>query len=88
MLEQQPPANDPAWGSGIIIQFLRKNLFKVRLKDGQEVTAAMLSNLLHLAVNFRHGLRSPFIAVQIELRKPPRIHRIVEARESSLCGYS
>lgn len=88
MREDQPPANDPAWGRGVIIQFLRRNLFKVRLKDGQEVVAAMPSNLLHLAANFRHGLKTPFISVQVEFRKPPRIHRIVEARESGLTGYS
>lgn len=69
---------------GEIVQFLRRNLFKVRLSDGQDLVAVMLSNLLHIAVNFKHGFRTPFIAVRVELRKRPRTHRIVGARESGL----
>ena len=70
--------------SGRIIQFLRRNLFKVRLRDGQEVIAAMPSDLLPKAVNFRHDLTHLFIDVELDLRKPPRIHRIIKAKESGL----
>ena len=44
----------------------------------------MPSNLLHIAVDFKHGFKTSFIAVKVELRKPPRIHRIVGANESGL----
>jgi len=71
---------------GRITQFLRRNLFTVQLHDGQFVTAVMPSNLLHIAVNFRHGLRTRYISVAVELRKPPRMARIVDAMESGLCG--
>lgn len=54
------------------------------MPDGQEVVAAMPSNLLHIAVDFKHGFKTSFIAVKVELRKPPRIHRIVGANESGL----
>jgi hypothetical protein len=45
-----------------------------------------LEFLLHIVVNFRHGLRMNYIAVAVELRKPPRIARIVDAVESRLTG--
>ena len=71
---------------GKITQFLRRNLFTVELSDGQSVTAVMPSDLLHLAVNFRHGLSHRYIAVAVEIRKRPRLARIVDAVESGLCG--
>jgi hypothetical protein len=71
---------------GKITQFLRRNLFTVQLSDGQSVTAVMPSSLIHLAVNFRHGLSYRYIAVAVEIRKPPRLARIVDAVESALCG--
>jgi hypothetical protein len=46
----------------------------------------MPSDLLHIAVNARHGLRRTFITVRVELRKPPRISRIIEARADGLTG--
>jgi len=76
----------PNLRTGKITQFLRRNLFTVELDDGQSVTAVMPSNLLHMAVNFRHGLRTPFIDVAVELRKAPRMARIVDAHESGLTG--
>jgi hypothetical protein len=71
---------------GKITQFLRRNLFTVELSDGQSVTAVMPSNLIHLVVNFRHGLSCRYIAVAVEVRKPPRLARIVDAVESGLLG--
>lgn len=71
---------------GRITQFLRRNLFTVQLRDGQSVTAVMPSDLLHVAVNFRHGLLTNYITVAVELRKPPRMARIVDAHESFLTG--
>ena len=72
--------------NGKITQFLRRNLFTVELSDGQSVTAVMPADLLHIAVNVRHGFRRNFIAVAVELRKPPRMPRIVDAFESGLTG--
>jgi hypothetical protein len=76
----------PNLRTGKITQFLRRNLFTVELDNGQSVTAVMPSNLLHIAVNYRHGLRTLFIAVAVEIRKPPRMARIVHACESGLTG--
>lgn len=72
---------------GKITQFLRRNLFTVELDDGQSVTAVMPAELLHLAVNFRHGLRSRYLSVVVELRKPPRMARILDAVEGGLTGW-
>ena len=71
---------------GQITQFLRRNLFTVQLSDGQSVTAVMPSNMIHLAVNFRHGLSYTHIAVAVEVRKPPRLARIVDAVVRVRCG--
>jgi hypothetical protein len=70
--------------SGTITQFLRRNLFSVRIDNGQTVTAVMPAELLHFAVECKPGLRTPFVDVEVELRKPPRIHRIVSARHGNL----
>jgi hypothetical protein len=69
---------------GTITQFLRRNLFSVRIDNGQTVTAVMPSELLHFAAECKPGLRTPFVVVELELRKPPRIHRIVSARMDNL----
>ena len=71
---------------GKITQFLRRNLFTVELSDGQSVTAVMPSDLVHLAVNFRHGHSHWYLAVAVEVRKRPRLARIVDAHESGLTG--
>jgi hypothetical protein len=71
---------------GKITQFLRRNLFTVELSDGQSVTAAMPSHLIHHAVNFRHGLHHTWLSVAVEVRKPPRLARIVDVSESRLTG--
>jgi hypothetical protein len=69
---------------GKITQFLRRNFFTVELDDGQRVTAVMPSELLHVAANFRHGLRSMYVSVVVELRGAPRLARIVDATEDGL----
>jgi hypothetical protein len=69
---------------GKIVQFLRRNLFSVELSDGQTITAAMPSELLHVAANHRHGLRRQFISVSVRLRQAPRMNRIVSARPDGL----
>jgi hypothetical protein len=78
--------NPPRMQLGKITQFLRRDLFTVQLHDGQSITAVMPSEVIHLAVNFRFGLQSPYIAVAVELRKSPRMARIVDAGQSWLVG--
>ena len=82
----QPPLSDVTGGT--IIQFLRRNLFTVRLRDGQEVTAVMPERLIPFAVeNVKFvATRSPCISVEVLLCEPPKMHRIISARLVYLCG--
>jgi len=84
--DKQPARLSSRTQRGRITQFLRRNLFRVQLHDGQEVVAAMPQSLLHVAANAQHGLRRWFISVEVELRKPPRISRIVRAEANGLTG--
>jgi hypothetical protein len=74
---------------GKIIEFITENRFRVRLSDGQQVLAVMPDELLPIAVEHRHLLDDPkrqCICVQVEFRKPPAMHRILEAHVSVLVG--
>ena len=51
-------------------------------------TASMPSDLLHIAVNSKHGLRRWFVSVVVELRSHREVARIIEAREGGLTGGS
>jgi hypothetical protein len=73
--------NQPATRTrnGQILEFLRRNLFRVRLDDGQEVTATMPENLFHVWTFAEQARHSAPVNVNVRLRKPPRIHRITHA---------
>jgi hypothetical protein len=70
---------------GILTEFLRQDRFRVRLDDGVEVTAAMPEELLPLGGLIRsHPPPVWHIDVEVELRKPPRMHRILHVAEPTV----
>jgi hypothetical protein len=72
--------------SGRLMAFLRRDLFLVQLDDGVTITAVMPEELL--------GIYDPNVplsrvnrpSVEVEMRQPPALPKILAARRSSFCG--
>jgi hypothetical protein len=71
---------------GRLMAFLRRDLFLVQLDDGVTITAVMPEELF--------GIYDPNVplsrvnrpSVEVEMREPPALPKIVAARRSSFCG--
>jgi hypothetical protein len=72
--------------SGQLMAFLRRDLFLVQLDDGITITAVMPEELFRIydpnvPLN---RVNRPF--VEVEMREPPALPKIVRAWRSSFCG--
>ena len=77
-------SNKPMAGHrcGTVVAFLRRNYFRVRLTDGQEVVAAMPERMLPLAAEAMGKLAGHPLAVEVRLRPTPRMHRITRCADA------
>lgn len=72
--------------SGTLMFFLRQDLFVVQLDDGITITAVMPEEFLSIYDPNLRLTRGNRPAVQVEMREPPALPKIVAARRSSFCG--
>jgi hypothetical protein len=72
--------------SGSLIEFLRRDLFTVQLDDGRKVTAVMPEELFSIYDPNVRLTRVNRPRVEVEMRDPPALPRIVSAHPSSFCG--
>ena len=66
--------------------FLRRDLFTVELDDGITLTAVMPEELFPIYDPNVPLNRVNRPSVDVQLREPPALPRIVAARRSSFCG--
>ena len=69
---------------GIVVEFQRRNYFKVCLSDGQEIVAVMPERLLAKAMAIYDRRPGHYLSVEVQLNRPPRMHRIVRTSVSVL----
>ncbi len=72
--------------SGRLVAFLRRDLFRVQLDDGVEVVAVMPEELFPI---YNPNVRLTVVnrpSVEVEMREPPALPKIVRAWPSSFCG--
>ncbi len=72
--------------SGQLMALLRRDLFTVQLDDGITITAVMPEELFPIYdPNVRLTRVNP-PSVDVEMRDPPALPKVVAARRSSFCG--
>jgi hypothetical protein len=71
---------------GYITGFVRRNYFRVELDDGQEIVAAMPESLFHVYDPNVPLTRYNRPYVEVIMRRPPQMHRIIRARWSYMLG--
>jgi hypothetical protein len=74
--------------SGQLMAFLRRDLFLVRLDDGITITAVMPEELFSIYDPNERLTRVNRPYVEVEMREPPALPKIVLARRSSFCGFA
>ena len=72
--------------SGRLMAFLRRDLFLVQLDDGITITAVMPEELFHIYDPNVRLTRVNRPSVEVEMREPPALPKIVRAWQSSFCG--
>lgn len=70
---------------GRVTEFLRRDLFTVQLDDGISVTAVMPEEFFHI-YHLNVLLSHYWLSVEVEMREPPALPRIVSARRGVLIG--
>ena len=71
---------------GRLMAFLHRNLFRVQLDDGVSIVAVMPDELLPI---YNPNVRLTIVnrpSVEVDMREPPALPKIVAARPSSFCG--
>ncbi len=71
---------------GQLMGFLRGDLFTVQLNDGVTITAVMPEELFGVYNPNEPLNRVNRPRVDVEMREPPALPKIVAARPSSFCG--
>jgi len=83
-------ANDPPVGPvrhGRLTEFLRRDLFSVTLDNGVRITVVMPEELFPIYnPNVSLNFGSAWISVEVEIREPPALPRIVTAYRAPLVG--
>jgi hypothetical protein len=72
--------------SGRLMGFLRRDLFTVELDDGITITAVMADELFSVYNPNVRLTRVNRPSVKVEMREPPALPRIIEAKPSGFCG--
>ena len=72
--------------SGRLMAFLFRDLFSVQLDDGITITAVMPEELFSIYDPNVPLNRVNRPSVDVEMREPPALPKIVAARRSSFCG--
>jgi hypothetical protein len=70
--------------SGSLMRFLRRDLFEVRLDDGIVITAVMPEEFWYDPNVHYTRVNRP--SVEVEMREPPALPKIIRVRSSSFCG--
>ena len=83
-------ANDPPVGPvrhGRLTEFLRRDLFSVKLDNGVRITAVMPEELFPIYnPNESLSYGPAWISVEVEIREAPALPRIVAAYHTPLIG--
>ena len=86
MLKAKQPPTGPL-RHGRLTEFVRRDLFSVKLDNGVTITAVMPVELFPVYdPNASPSLGANWISVEVEIREPPAIPRIVTAYHSPLIG--
>jgi len=72
--------------SGQLMAFLHRDLFLVQLDDGITITAVMPEELFPIYDPNERLTRVNRPSVEVEMREPPALPKIVRAWRSSICG--
>jgi hypothetical protein len=72
--------------SGQLMGFLRRDLFSVKLDDGITITAVMPEELFAVYDPNEPLNRINRPHVEVEMREPPALPKIIAAWRSSFCG--
>jgi hypothetical protein len=72
--------------TGHLMAFLRRDLFTVELDDGIAITAVMPEELFSIYDPNVRLTRVNRPSVDVEMREPPALPKIISARRSSFCG--
>jgi hypothetical protein len=85
MKAKKPPVRPVRHGR--LTEFLRRDLFSVKLDNGVTITAVMPEELFPIynpdvSLNFGPA----WVSVEVEIREPPALPRIVSASNSPLLG--
>ena len=72
--------------SGSLMRFLRRDLFQVQLDDGLTITAVMPEEFFSWYDPNVHYTRVNRPSVEVEMREPPALPKIVRVRSSGFCG--
>jgi hypothetical protein len=72
--------------TGRLMAFLRRDLFTVELDDGITITAVMPKEFFSIYDPNERLTRVNRPSVDVELREPPALPKIIAARRSSFCG--
>ncbi len=72
---------------GRLTEFLRRDLFSVKLDNGVTITAVMPEELFPIYdPNVSLSFGPAWISVEVEMREPPALPRIVKAYNNPLIG--
>jgi hypothetical protein len=72
---------------GRLTEFLRRDLFSVKLDNGVTITAVMPEELFSIYdPNVSLGFGPTWISVEVEMREPPALPRIAAVYKSPLIG--
>lgn len=72
--------------SGQLMAFLRRDLFLVQLDDGITITAVLPEELFSWYNPNVHYTRVNRPSVEVEMREPPALPKIIRAGPSGFCG--
>lgn len=71
---------------GRLKEFLRRDLFAVELDDGITITAVMPEELFHVYNPDVPLTRSNWVSVEVEMREPPALPKVVAAQRTPFFG--
>jgi hypothetical protein len=72
--------------TGSLVGFLRRDLFVVQLDDGITITAVMPEEFFAWYDPNAHYTRVNRPSVDVEMREPPALPKIIRVRASGFCG--
>ena len=71
---------------GILMDFVRRDLFVVELDDGITITAVMPEQFFSWYDPNVHYTRVNRPVVEVEMREPPALPKIIAVHSSGFCG--